>query len=76
MKFAEFEVGARYFLLNMDTTHKMFIEIIAKDEENMKDTVRNRGNGEDIITVYYSMFFLLFWLETRIITTKNYQIKL
>ena len=56
-RFAELEVGAKYFLLNMDTTQKMFIEIIAKDEENMKVTVRNRGNDEDIITVYYRMFF-------------------
>lgn len=56
-KFAELEVGAKYFLLNMDTTQKMFIEIIAKDEENMKVTVRNRGNDEDVITVYYRMFF-------------------
>lgn len=56
-KFTELEVGARYFLLNMDTTQKMFIEIIAKDEENMKITVRNMGNDEDIITVYYRKFF-------------------
>lgn len=56
-KFADLEVGARYFLLNMDTTQKMFIEIIAKDKENMKVTVRNMGNDEDIITVYYRKFF-------------------
>ena len=56
-RFAELEVGAKYFLLNMDTTQKMFIEIIAKDEENMKVTVRNKGNDEDIITVYYRRFF-------------------
>lgn len=56
-KFAELEVGAKYFLLNMGTTQKMFIEIIAKDEENMKVTVRNRGNDEDVITVYYRKFF-------------------
>ena len=56
-KFTELEVGARYFLLNMDTTQKMFIEIIAKDKENMKVTVRNMGNDEDIITVYYRRFF-------------------
>ena len=41
----------------MDTTHKMFIEIIAKDEENMKVTVRNRKNDKDVITVYYRRFF-------------------
>lgn len=56
-KFAELEVGARYFLLNMDTTQKMFIEIIAKDEENMRVTARNRRNDEDVITVYYRKFF-------------------
>ena len=56
-KFAELEVGAKYFLLNMDTTQKMFIEIIAKDEENMKVTVRNRKNDKDVITVYYRKFF-------------------
>ena len=56
-KFTELEVGARYFLLNMDTTQKMFIEIIAKDKENMKVTVRSMGNDEDIITVYYRRFF-------------------
>ena len=56
-KFAELEVGAKYFLLNMDTTQKMFIEIIAKDKKNMKVTVRNMGNDEDIITVYYRKFF-------------------
>lgn len=56
-KFADLEVGARYFLLNMDTTQKMFIKIIAKDKENMKVTVRNMGNDEDIITVYYRKFF-------------------
>lgn len=56
-KFAELEVGAKYFLLNMDTTQKMFIEIIAKDEENMKVTVQNRKNDKDVITVYYRKFF-------------------
>ena len=56
-KFAELEVGAKYFLLNMDTTQKMFIEIIAKDEKNMKVTVRNLMNDEDEVTVYYRKFF-------------------
>ena len=56
-RFAELEVGARYFLLNMDTTQKMFIEILSKDEENMRVTIRNRRNDEDVITVYYRKFF-------------------
>ena len=56
-RFAELEVGARYFLLNMDTTQKMFIEILSKDEDNMRVTIRNRRNDEDIITVYYRKFF-------------------
>lgn len=56
-RFDELEVGARYFLLNMDTTQKMFIEILSKDEENMRVTVRNRRNDEDVITVYYRKFF-------------------
>lgn len=56
-RFAELEVGERYFLLNMDTTQKMFIEILSKDEENMRVTVRNSRNDEDVITVYYRKFF-------------------
>lgn len=56
-RFAELEVGERYFLLNMDTTQKMFIEILSKDEENMRVTIRNRRNDEDVITVYYRKFF-------------------
>ena len=56
-RFAELKVGEKYFLLNMNTTQKMFIEIIEKNEENMKVTVRNRGNDEDVITVYYRKFF-------------------
>ena len=56
-RFAELEVGARYFLLNIDTTQKMFIEILSKDEENMRVTIRNRRNDEDVITVYYRKFF-------------------
>ena len=56
-RFADLEVGARYFLLNMDTTQKMFIEILSKDEENMRVTIRNRRNDEDVITVYYRKFF-------------------
>ena len=56
-RFAELEVGARYFLLNMDTTQKMFIEILSKDEDNMRVTIRNRRNDEDVITVYYRKFF-------------------
>ena len=56
-RFAELEVGERYFLLNMDTTQKMFIEILSKDEENMRVTIRNRRNDEDVLTVYYRKFF-------------------
>ena len=56
-RFAELEVGARYFLLNMDTTQKMFIEILSKDEKNMSVTIQNVNNKEDIITVYYRALF-------------------
>ena len=56
-KFAKIEVGEKYFLLNMDTTYKSVIEIIAKDEKNMSVTIQNVNNKEDIITVYYRALF-------------------
>ena len=56
-RFADLEVGEKYFLLNIDTTQKMILEIIAKDEKNMKVTVRNLMNDEDEVTVYYRKFF-------------------
>ena len=56
-RFADLEVGEKYFLLNIDTTQKMIIEIIAKDENNMRVTVRNLMNDEDEVTVYYRKFF-------------------